>query len=163
MRSNRTFMELKYVSVIPPTLNLTVLIVPLWNWNLQNRIINSTSICSNRTFMELKYTTSLCEAPSFERSNRTFMELKCKIAKARSYGLSVLIVPLWNWNRREFQRWKTLEGSNRTFMELKWRSAETISMLQVVLIVPLWNWNRCFNRNLSKTQKSSNRTFMELK
>ena len=31
--SNRTFMELKYVNITKLSEELSVLIVPLWNWN----------------------------------------------------------------------------------------------------------------------------------
>ena len=53
--SNRTFMELKYVSII------------------QNR---NTTVGSNRTFMELKLLKQLTKKSEQTRSNRTFMELK---------------------------------------------------------------------------------------
>jgi len=101
IHSNRTFMELKLTSVMPPSEKL---------------------YHSNRTFMELKLATSseslskdsilqshlygieiwhclrLCT--KLGNSNRTFMELK--------YGLRKHCVWLANY-------------SNRTFMELKWK------------------------------------------
>ena len=52
--SNRTFMELKYIDAILERLTKWVLIVPLWNWNLQKWKMAAFRACSNRTFMELK-------------------------------------------------------------------------------------------------------------
>ena len=51
LRSNRTLMELKHVRGGVAY----VLIVPLWNWNLQNMMRNCIlDDSSNRTLMELK-------------------------------------------------------------------------------------------------------------
>ena len=54
--SNRTFMELKRLSEGQFGGRVVVLIVPLWNWNIDitKRQITSTK-GSNRTFMELKH------------------------------------------------------------------------------------------------------------
>ncbi len=35
--------------------------------------------------------------------NRTFMELKFKILRNVGRGATVLIVPLWNWNKNLFK------------------------------------------------------------
>ena len=121
LRSNRTFMKLKFSVCLLSSNILAVLIVPLWNWNVD----------------------------------------------LLRYGLdptTVLIVPLWNWNFRsksDIERERL--RSNRTFMELK--SAILILKcitLLIVLIVPLWNWNFLLTLFLGKGY-SSNRTFMELK
>ena len=53
---NRTFMELKLYSSICFFALSAVLIVPLWNWNLNavsSLLVDSARF--NRTFMELKY------------------------------------------------------------------------------------------------------------
>ena len=74
-------------------------------------------------------------------SNRTFMELKWKLIQAIIMYHSVLIVPLWNWNRFLVVLAKEIESSNRTFMELKLPATS--------------------DQNEEKI--CSNRTFMELK
>ena len=55
---NRTFMELKCVSIIVAKVCLAqVLIVPLWNWNMVANPNGAATPGFNRTFMELKYST----------------------------------------------------------------------------------------------------------
>ena len=53
--SNRTFMELKSGTKRSKRIRSEVLIVPLWNWNLDATKVTSLLSCSNRTFMELKW------------------------------------------------------------------------------------------------------------
>ncbi len=54
--SNRTFMELKFLSLSHILHIFTVLIAPLWNWNISIILQMMRSyISSNRTFMELKW------------------------------------------------------------------------------------------------------------
>ena len=54
--SNRTFMELKYIYFVIYQICYFVLIVPLWNWNMENQGgSNAPALRSNRTFMELKW------------------------------------------------------------------------------------------------------------
>ena len=77
-RSNRTFMELKYLEHNIQQQEKSVLIVPLWNWN----------------FVALKDNPVLLSAGS----NRTFMELKFSWKDTVIGYQNVLIVPLWNWN-----------------------------------------------------------------
>ena len=74
----------------------------------------------------------------------------------------VLIVPLWNWNRRALRPAARISGFNRTFMELKYRIQFRDNKVSRVLIVPLWNWNLT-DISLATYQDSFNRTFMELK
>ena len=75
VRSNRTFMELKFISIFGHIQNLRG---------------------SNRTFMELKF-SSYRELDSLPcSSNRTFMELKLEPSVYRFSLQDVLIVPLWN-------------------------------------------------------------------
>ena len=52
---NRTFMELKYICVVPASNQAKVLIVPLWNWNISYIFALWLHQSFNRTFMELKY------------------------------------------------------------------------------------------------------------
>ena len=82
--SNRTFMELKWLST------------SCWCWAFW---------CSNRTFMELKCLKSALCSRTGEGSNRTFMELKSRCSLLPFLRRSVLIVPLWNWNYR-MSSWK---------------------------------------------------------
>ena len=84
---------------------------------------------SNRTFMELKF-------DEFERnqvppacSNRTFMELKYIKWFVNGVELTVLIVPLWNWNNGDFSFVPIIESSNRTFMELKFVNLQFASYI----------------------------------
>ena len=99
----------------------TVLIVPLWNWNFRSKSdIERERLRSNRTFMELK---------------SAILILKCITL------LIVLIVPLWNWNFLLTLFLGKGYSSNRTFMELKSR------------------WTHHEAHILCR----SNRTFMELK
>ena len=74
----------------------------------------------------------------------------------------VLIVPLWNWNKREEFDDTEAGSSNRTFMELKSDRSRWARSGRNVLIVPLWNWNVC-PKNHPPYDACSNRTFMELK
>ena len=75
-----------------------VLIVPLWNWNTESRPVTDMGQGSNRTFMELKWRSRLTLQRWVLSSNRTFMELKLRNGVEWFLWLSVLIVPLWNWN-----------------------------------------------------------------
>ena len=55
---------------------LSVLIVPLWNWNEEAANGGNAFECFNRTFMELKYGNQLYSDIGQDGFNRTFMELK---------------------------------------------------------------------------------------
>ena len=96
-------------------------------------------------------------------SNCTFMELKLAYTSYWITAEKVLIVPLWNWNKRGLGIKLLTPCSNCTFMELKLRRVWNSWFSLSVLIVPLWNWNRLSIRKLRKTVQSSNCTFMELK
>ena len=52
--SNRTFMELKYGHWFAEDTKSSVLIAPLWNWNIRQSGRTFAGKGSNRTFMELK-------------------------------------------------------------------------------------------------------------
>ena len=81
----------------------------------------------------------------------------------RWWWWSVLIVPLWNWNRLAICSSPSSVRSNRTFMELKLKMVLLTLVIAMVLIVPLWNWNK-YHKTFDVTSwDSSNRTFMELK
>ena len=70
--------------------------------------------------MELKYVSQSIGSDAALRSNRTFMELKSSESERLSLSDTVLIAPLWNWNK-VISRSQViiLRRSNRTFMELK--------------------------------------------
>ena len=114
------------------------------------------------------------------------MELKLSAKDWQLRGLSnVLIVPLWNWNLREWSPQQTVR--NVLIVPLwNWNRiwSNHISSALSVLIVPLWNWNAAFsfgsqsrfavlivplwNWNVYEITPNvkilgSNRTFMELK
>ena len=119
--SNRTFMELKYMTSGLEFTLTTVLIVPLWNWNAQGGQQDNRDGGSNRTFMELKFFLTFTYNDANLRSNRTFMELKWICWSWQTTSLFVLIVPLWNWNYLSLNFSVAFLCSNRTFMELKWK------------------------------------------
>ena len=123
---------------------IVVLIVPLWNWNVDGSCGNKASFCFNRTFMELKYSSKKMAWSLQGSFNRTFMELKYVSAFGWSSQSSVLIVPLWNWNFHLASKNPALGCFNRTFMELKWSKLSRFGRRTKVLIVPLWNWNATF-------------------
>ena len=118
---NRTFMELKFEFPLYIHLRSFVLIVPLWNWNHAHMLRTCKGCSFNRTFMELKSCKEYAYNPRSFRFNRTFMELKFQARQFRMLQISVLIVPLWNWNIN-LLLWISQEGLsfNRTFMELKY-------------------------------------------
>ena len=121
LRSNRTFMELKFNSIVVMSSSHTVLIVPLWNWNYrQSGCLSWTLLVLIVPLWNWNLKSLFYAAKKLYSSNRTFMELKLAWFGQVLHYRSVLIVPLWNWN-------KVL--------------ANVISNLICVLIVPLWNWN----------------------
>ena len=136
-------MELKFQNQPQANCQYTVLIVPLWNWNMPAPIrVAKTALSFNRTFMELKFLGRGSHISGNQRFNRTFMELKF---------LTVFAVP-WTINsfNRTFMELKFASGSpltqshpgfNRTFMELKYLFRSFVRISIHVLIVPLWNWN----------------------
>ena len=75
-RFNRTFMELKCPKLISKILEIIVLIVPLWNWNIVSTELELVKGSFNRTFMELKFKERLAKLHKKGSFNRTFMELK---------------------------------------------------------------------------------------
>ena len=144
------------------TSRIVVLIVPLWNWNDLTASTNALSTGFNRTFMELKCNTAVTQNTIPFRFNRTFMELKFIHVRIRSRVVSVLIVPLWNWNIQGTTGESPCDCFNRTFMELKCCIANSSTTDGTVLIVPLWNWNT-LRDPLKSAIYGFNRTFMELK
>ena len=51
--------------------------------------------------MELKYYGLYYSKSTGDSFNRTFMELKYSKTGRTTFGIIVLIVPLWNWNDRK--------------------------------------------------------------
>ena len=121
---------------------MSVLIVPLWNWNRdRHTIMTAVGIVLivplwnwNSVGREVAF--------AFKRSNRTFMELKLLTLIGYLLSLLVLIVPLWNWN---------------------WFHLPQYRCPRNVLIVPLCNWNVQQLTNFIVKYGCSNCTFMELK
>ena len=141
LRSNRTFMELKFNSIVVMSSSHTVLIVPLWNWNYrQSGCLSWTLLVLIVPLWNWNEPDGVAALP-LVRSNRTFMELKWLYKAFLFLVSSVLIVPLWNWNNRN-----AFDKTHR----------------HMVLIVPLWNWN-VIMYSVKSVVRCSNRTFMELK
>ena len=119
---NRTFMELKQVSLCLDSVLLYVSIEPLWNWN-------SPLMCHERRRQRVSIEPLWNWNGSLRRSarlissriNRTFMELKQTCARCIRQSLAVSIEPLWNWNDSKAHTLGALLCINRTFMELKLR------------------------------------------
>ena len=144
MGFNCTFMELKLHIPYKSLANALVLIVPLWNWNINVENCSLTaSLSFNCTFMELKYiclrirtcfiiTVLIVPLWNWNRTSRAYVPT----------DTAVLIVPLWNWNSVRNNNAVAAEGFNCTFMELKYgNGCRCESKAARVLIVPLWNWN----------------------
>ena len=91
------------------------------------------------------------------------MELKSQTHTPGSHHHNkVLIVPLWNWNKKVAKHVNNCARSNCTFMELKCLCFFTMGAQMYVLIVPLWNWNYMGGAE-GGFARGSNCTFMELK
>ena len=134
-------MELKYGRRARKRSARSVLIAPLWNWN-----IFRFSLQSLQKIVLIAPLWNWNEGNLFQEDQQP----------------PVLIAPLWNWNLDSHLSILCRVCSNRTFMELKWYEYPLFTLVTTVLIAPLWNWNRggwagryCDPR--------SNRTFMELK
>ena len=79
-------------------LNLTVQIVPLWNWNIDIVVFSPL-----RAIVQIVplWNWNPAAPPAADvkaGSNCTFMELKYNHTISSSSELTVQIVPLWNWN-----------------------------------------------------------------
>ena len=121
---------------------VSVLIVPLWNWN---RCKIDGKLKSKKVLIVPLW--------NWNEIKDILSENECL----------VLIVPLWNWNMSAISKIiKRSFCSNCTFMELKWRTSLTRCSRALVLIVPLWNWND-LTSFLIVFPTCSNCTFMELK
>ena len=95
--SNCTFMELKYEFSRSAIQKQNVLIVPLWNWNIDIVWSNDGTEGSNCTFMELKL---VCNDIEWGKMYVLIVPLWNWNVFLRPLlcSLEVLIVPLWNWN-----------------------------------------------------------------
>ena len=121
--------------------NILVLIVPLWNWNafmFCGNLIKAIVLIVPLWNWNDVY---ICKLKVHRSSNCTFMELKWPSAGAAVMSTPVLIVPLWNWNHHR----------------------QPLTLTPSVLIVPLWNWNPAQSPRRAKYAFRSNCTFMELK
>ena len=134
-------MELKYHPKLSVSLTKSVLIAPLWNWNLG---VDSRTMKVRGVLIAPSWNWNFILVIGFFfhiSSNRTFMELKWNNITGKPSTFAVLIAPSWNWNCIYRIFFVSLRGSNRTFMELKY-NYYVLSRLRNV---------------------GSNRTFMELK
>ena len=181
-------MELKQGPADPSARYWTLLIEPVWNWNL-----------SLSHQLEKQLWTF----------NRTSMELKHWILVARClWQLGLLIEPVWNWNiwiHLEFYlvdrlliepvwNWNWVRISDPSLWSLlliepvwNWNLTEIIILFLYVslliepvwnwncrgcvqlvasrhlLIEPVWNWNACQELQVHQVRQAFNRTSMELK
>ena len=114
-----TFMELKFLIIVTSCPELSVLLVPLWNWNCLPIAVAHPRGCFTCTFMELKCFT--LQWSSLSRSFYLYLYgIEIGYTEMSAIRLGVLLVPLWNWNKDSqlIKRFMTM-----------------------VLLVPLWNWN----------------------
>ena len=120
----------------------TVLIVPLWNWNEARKFFRDMSLRINCTVVELKPNRSQAGLTTKGCINCTVVELKHDRIKKENVDGNVLIVPLWNWNSLigDFSC-VSLASINCTVVELKRLFCTRRYVRFSVLIVPLWNWN----------------------
>ena len=100
--------------------NISVLLVPLWNWNIfVSMLKRNEGRCFTRTFMELKLNIA-DKAASATKFYSYLYGIETKISSANIAFYLVLLVPLWNWNSP---------------------SSMYAEHIPSVLLVPLWNWN----------------------
>ena len=78
-------------------------------------------------------------------------------------NMGVLIVPLWNWNTFMVNEGQTALRINCTVVELKPEKDSADYQIRLVLIVPLWNWNELYQGEVFKSNSSINCTVVELK
>ena len=116
----RTFMELKRWLHNAWYWSAFVLLVPLWNWNL----FNFTSCGVKFLFYSYLYGIETLAHKTRDTNDVPFYSYLYGIETLRNKcgcsHLTVLLVPLWNWN--DFKQVDT-------------------TLFLIVLLVPLWNWN----------------------
>mgnify|MGYP003520439868 CR=1 FL=1 len=96
---NRTILELKRYYKNAWGWQVTLLIVPYWNWNNTKYHNSATSLSFNRTILELKHSFAVIFFSQTLSFNRTILELKhSRVDSRRIYNRRLLIVPYWNWN-----------------------------------------------------------------
>ncbi len=154
---------IEMLDVAPPHVSLAVLIVPLWNWNVE---ASSTSKCKKKVLIVPlwnwnRYLDIILKAET--RSNCTFMELKLRRCCLPWSWCLVLIVPLWNWNRVLLYQWCVGKSSNCTFMELKLLSTRQNSGKIIGSNCTFMELKLTKKLEQLSTLSSSNCTFMELK
>ena len=100
MTFNRTSLELKPDSDRDSAVNSTLLIAPVWNWNLFTRSATQpTTPTFNRTSLELKRRFGCRGSDELRPFNRTSLELKPALDdKNGAPSPRLLIAPVWNWN-----------------------------------------------------------------
>ena len=140
-----------------------VSIVPLWNWNIYDRIYYYFVFARfNRTFMELK---SLTHKPSFACIKVSIVPLwnwNTHSPASLMAVSKVSIVPLWNWNTEWRIAWLRVAVFQSYLYGIEINTTSAMILKRMVSIVPLWNWNSDFKFAYT-TVNGFNRTFMELK
>ena len=204
---NRTILELKLIKKKNSRHEKGLSIVPYWNWNSSvidicasvnsfqsyhtgietkhDGYLLDNFMAFNRTILELKQGTFNLNIGGYQAFNRTILELKHRYNLINIKGISLSIVPYWNWNSRSrpppdssllFQSYHT--GIETMLLQLEPFLRRCLS------IVPYWNWNVItkfeleINRNFqsyhtgiethtilchSVTSGTFNRTILELK
>ena len=163
---NRTTMELKPVVIGSDDEHiLSLLIEPLWNWNLPNAFRTRANWYTfNRTTMELKPPIRARYDQKRLAFNRTTMELKrrsCPNSRWHSAAFNRTTMELKHWPYCSTNAERC--AFNRTTMELKPIPVAGHLANRWLLIEPLWNWNNSHKYGHSPTAYSFNRTTMELK
>ena len=117
----RTFMELKHLTRYRPIPQHTVLLVPLWNWN-----VRPVGPCAP----VLPFYSYLYGIET-EIPDDTEFWTKC-----------VLLVPLWNWNYEQ-DKWLYYQDIVLLVPLWNWNLIHIYDKdsKENVLLVPLWNWN----------------------
>ena len=122
MGFNCTIMELKFFLCCILFSVSCVLIVPLWNWNIDYALLESKDIhVLIVPLWNWNYSITLFVIYKDYSFNCTIMELKWKERYRLCYQYS---------------------SFNCTIMELKFDCLHILNRLRFVLIVPLWNWNQ---------------------
>ena len=146
-------MELKFLRTKWETTLISVLIVPLWNWNTcKGFSLSAVDYVLIVPLWNWNGARSALRQPSKLVLIVPLWNWNLETKMALWWG-AVLIVPLWNWNKKINWYERSISRSNRTFMELKYFVGFQSDNVQWVLIVPLWNWNLSFHRCHQRNNK----------
>ena len=144
----------------------SLLIEPIWNWNLNNTNRNTRNSAFNRTNLELKRSRSSTKQQRKSAFNRTNLELKHDL-NLTFCALCQVPFNRTNLELKLYFRWRSAVSYwpfNRTNLELKRRSRTDVDYAYPSLLIePIWNWNMKGGREASDILKTFNRTNLELK